>query len=72
MGRKKITVSKKWQVVTLLQAGFKYENIRNQLGVSNGCISNVTKKRKIKFTIEKSPQVKVEKSRQRLMKIGIY
>ncbi|CAF4659613.1 unnamed protein product, partial [Rotaria sp. Silwood2] len=29
----------KLQVLTLLQAGFTYENIRNQVGVSNGYIS---------------------------------
>ena len=52
MDRKKITVYQKWQVVTLLQAGFPYENIRNQLGVSNGCISNVTKKEKLKLPLK--------------------
>ena len=55
MGRKKITVYQKWQVVTLLQAGFTYENIRNQLGVSNGCISNVTKKEKLKLPLKNRP-----------------
>ena len=55
MGQKKITVYQKWQVVTLLQVGFTYENIRNQLGVSNGCISNVTKKEKLKLPLKNRP-----------------
>jgi transposase len=55
MGRKKVTVYQKIQALTLLQAGFTYENIRNQLGVSNGCISNIAKKEKSKLSLENRP-----------------
>ena len=58
-------------MVTLLQAGFTYENIRNQLGISNGGISNVTKKEKLKLPLKNRP-VQDRKSRQHLMKIDIY
>ncbi|CAF4700528.1 unnamed protein product [Rotaria magnacalcarata] len=36
-------------------AGFSYENIRNQLGVSNDCISNIAKKDKFKLPLENRP-----------------
>ncbi|CAF2781502.1 unnamed protein product [Rotaria sp. Silwood2] len=55
MGRKKITIYQKLQVLTLLQAGFTDENIRNQLGVSNGCISNIAKKEKLKLSLQNRP-----------------
>ncbi|CAF3044767.1 unnamed protein product [Rotaria socialis] len=55
MGRKKVTTYQKLKVLTLLQAGFSYENIRNQLGVSNGCISNISKKDKLKLPLENRP-----------------
>jgi transposase len=55
MGRKKVTVYQKIQALTLLQAGFTYENIRNQLGVSSGCISNIAKKEKSKLSLENRP-----------------
>ena len=51
----KKSLYQKWQVVSLLQGGFTYENIRNQLGVSNGCISNVTKKEKLKLPLKNRP-----------------
>jgi uncharacterized protein YerC len=54
MGREKVSTYQNLKVLTLLQATFTYENIRNQLGVSNGCISSIAKKRKIKITIGKS------------------
>ena len=55
MGRKKITIYQKIKVLTLLQAGCTYEKIRNQLGVSNGCISNVAKKEKLKLPLKSRP-----------------
>ena len=33
MGRQKVTIYQKIQVATLLQAGFTYESIRNQVDV---------------------------------------
>ena len=47
MGRKKVTIYQKIQVQTLLCAGLTYANIRNRLGVSNECISNVAEKEKL-------------------------
>ncbi|CAF1445740.1 unnamed protein product [Rotaria sp. Silwood1] len=35
--------------------GFTYENIRHQLVVSNGCISNIAKKEKLKLPLENRP-----------------
>ncbi|CAF4553640.1 unnamed protein product, partial [Rotaria magnacalcarata] len=55
MGRKKVTTYQKLKVLTLLQAGFSYENIRNQLGVSNGCISSIAKKDELKLPLENRP-----------------
>ena len=43
MDRKKITIYQKLKIFILLQAGFTYEKIRDQLDVSNGCITNVEK-----------------------------
>jgi uncharacterized protein YerC len=43
MGRKKVSIYQKLKVLTLLQAGVTYENIRNQLGISTGCNSNISK-----------------------------
>jgi transposase len=40
------------QVLALLRAGFTYANIRNKLGVSNGCISNVAEKAKLKLPLQ--------------------
>ena len=54
MGGQKVIIYQKVQVATLLQAGFTYESIRNQVGVSNGCISNVAKKEKIEVIIDTS------------------
>ncbi len=44
MARGKVTKYEKVKVLTLLQAEFIYQNIRDQLGVSNECISNIPKK----------------------------
>ena len=52
MGRKKISIYQKVQIDALLKADISYKNIRNQLGVSNGCISNVAKKTKLKLPLE--------------------
>jgi transposase len=52
MGRRKVTNYEKSKVLTLLQAGFTYENIRNKLGVSNGCISNIAKKQKLNLSVK--------------------
>ena len=55
MGRKKITIYQKIKVLTLLQVGFTYEKIRDQLGVSNGCITNVAKTEKSKLPLKNRP-----------------
>ena len=55
MGRKKVSIYQKIQIAALLEAGISYKNIRNQLGVSNGCISNVAKKAKLKLPLENRP-----------------
>ena len=55
MGRKNVTIYQKIQVLTLLQAGFSYSYIRNQLGVSNGCITNVAEKDKLKLSLKNRP-----------------
>ena len=52
MGRRKVTRHQKENVLTLLQAGLTYENIRNQLGVSNGRISNIEKRAKSKLSLQ--------------------
>ena len=52
MGRKKVSIYQKIQIAALLEAGISYKNIRNQLGVSNGCIINVAKKTKLKLSLE--------------------
>ena len=55
MDRRKITIYQKIKVLTLLQAGFTYERIRDQLGVSNGCITNVAKTEKSKLPLKNRP-----------------
>ena len=55
MDRKKITIYQKIKVRTRLQAGFTYEKIRHQLGVSNGCITNVAKKEESKLPLKNRP-----------------
>ena len=52
MGRKKVTIYQKIQAQTLLRAGLTYANIRNRLGISNGCISNVAKKEKLRLPLQ--------------------
>ena len=68
MGRKKITIYQKRKILTLLREGFTYEKIRDQLGVSNGCITNVAKTEKSKLPLKNRPG----RGRQPLMKIVIY
>lgn len=55
MGRKNVTEYQKLKVATLLQAGLTYENIRNLVGVSNGCISNVAKKQQLNIPLKNRP-----------------
>jgi len=55
MGRRKVTKYQKLKVLTLLQAGLTYQAIRNKLGVSNGCISNIAKKGKLNLALENRP-----------------
>jgi len=55
MGRKKVSIYQKLKVLTLLQAGVTYENIRNQLGISTGCNSNISKKEILKLSLENRP-----------------
>jgi hypothetical protein len=52
MGRKKVSIYQTLKVLTLLKTAFTYENIRNQLGISNGCITNVAKKAKLKLPLK--------------------
>ena len=52
MGRKKVTIYKKIRVQVLLRAGLTYANIRNRLGVSNGCISNAAEKEKLGLPLQ--------------------
>ena len=55
MGRRKVTTYQKFKVLTLLQAGLTYQEIRNTLGVSNGCISNIAKKQKLNLPVKNRP-----------------
>ena len=47
-----MTIYQKIRISALLKAGLSYSNIRKQLGVSNGCISNVNRKLKKKLPLE--------------------
>ena len=62
MGRKKIPLYQKVKVLTLLQVDFTYEKIRDQLGVSNGCITNVAKKEESKLPSKIRPGQSRKKS----------
>jgi len=53
MGRKNVSICQKIQIVALLKPGISFENIRNQLDVSNGCISNVSEKVNLGLPLEK-------------------
>ena len=55
MDRKKVTIYQKIKVLTLLQDGFTYEKIRDQLCVSNGCITNIAKKEESKLPLKNRP-----------------
>ena len=55
MGGKKTTTYQKIKILTLSQASFTYEKIRDQLGVSNGCITNVAKKEVSKLPLKNRP-----------------
>ena len=55
MGREKISIYQKVQIDALLKADISYKSIRNQLGVSNECISNVAKKTKLKLPLDNRP-----------------
>jgi hypothetical protein len=45
MGRRKVAICQKLKVLTLLQVLVTHDNIRNQVGVSNGCIKILKKKK---------------------------
>ncbi|CAF3984976.1 unnamed protein product [Rotaria sordida] len=62
MGRRKVTKYQKFKVLTLLQAGLTYQEIRNTLGVSNGCISNIAKKETLNLPLENRPDQGRKKS----------
>lgn len=55
MGRSKVTIYQKIQILALLKGGFTYQQIRNQLGVSNGCIYNTAKKEKSQIPLRNQP-----------------
>lgn len=55
MGRNKVTIYQKIKVLTPLQVGYTHKNIRNILGVSKGCISNIAKKQKLNLPLENRP-----------------
>ena len=62
MSRKKITIYQKIKVFTLLQADFTYEKICDQLGASNGCITNIAKKGESKLPLRNRPDQDRKKS----------